>query len=288
MPKGLYELRDKHLLSIDMDRVRKIEWDYGGKRIVCVRAGKEEWKIEEPVKLKADFFAVNDILWSLKDARIKEFFDHDPGALKGDEFNRINLRLGFWEDGKEEGRWLILGKEDNERDGVFVRIEGDRQIYLVDKKLKIDLTKTPFDLRDKSLFSFEREEIFRLQATMADRKYVIERSGQKWKILEPIKAKGDPRKARALLSSIGLLKFNAIIDEMPVKDEPYGLDRASLELVLFNNEGNRLGHLRIGKEVPGKEGLVYGRTGEKSPLYGIDAKMVDEIRKELSDLVESQ
>lgn len=289
IPKGLYDLRNKQLIHIDREKVRKIEWDYGDHRIVCTRTGEDQWNIQEPERFKADFFAINDILWSLKDARIKEFFDYNPKVLpKGDEFKTVHLRIGIWEEGKERERWLIMGKEDPAREGIFVRIEGEKDFYLADKSLKVELTKTPFDLRDKSLFNIERKDVFRIQATVDNKRYVLERSGKNWKVLEPIRSKGDPRKAEAILTSIGLLKFKVILDNGQVRDENCGLESPAFEFTLFDKKGKELCHLQAGRVVPWRgNGIVCVRTGDRYPLYGIEAKMMDEIKKELEELIQS-
>lgn len=287
LPEDLYALRDKRLLAIDRQRVKKIEWDYGDQRIVCEKKGVDLWEISEPTHLRADFFAVNDVLWTLSDGRIDRFYDQHPEELKGDEFDGISLRLGFWEEGEKEGKWLILGKENREKDGVFVRIGGANEVYLAGSKLKDEISKGVFDLRDKRLLSFEKKEIVRLEVKTTEKKYDLKRSGEKWKLLEPRKGKGDPRKVNALLVSIGLVKFKAILEERYSSLGPYGLDKAAMEIQLWTDKGDQLGPLHIGMEVQKKRGILYGRVGQKTHIYWIDAKDIDQIKKELEELVES-
>ncbi len=174
-----------------------------------------------------------------------------------------------------------------EQDGVFVRVGAGKAVYLADRKLQEEITKTVFDLRDKTLLSFENKEIVRLQVKAAEKKYDLKRTGKTWKILEPPKGKRDSKQVNSLLMSIGLMKFRAILEESSASLVPYGLDKASMEIQLWTESGDQLGPLQIGLDVPEKDGIVYGKVGNKSPIYGIDARGIEEIKKELDELMES-
>jgi hypothetical protein len=287
LPNELYALREKRLLTIDRRKVKKIEWNYGDRKIVCEKRGEDFWEISEPTRLKADFFEVNDVLWALQDGRITRFYDQHPDTLKGDEFDRISLKLGYWEDGKKQGQWLLLGKEDMEQDGVFVRTGAGKEVYLANRKFLEEITKTALDLRDKILLDFENKEIVRLQVKTAEKKYELKRTGKTWKILEPPEGKRDSKVVNSLLASIGLVKFKDIFEESSASPASYGLDRASMEIQLWTEKGDPLGPLQIGMDVPEKDGMVYARVGHKALIYGIDVKGIDEIKKVLDELVES-
>ncbi len=77
--KGLNDLRDKSLLTLNADKVSRVELLKKGEELEFDRT-KDGWQILKPSSSPADSFAVNDLVRSLTNARMDLSTAGDPAA----------------------------------------------------------------------------------------------------------------------------------------------------------------------------------------------------------------
>ena len=92
----------------------------------------------------------------------------------------------------------------------------------------------------------------------------LQRAGEEWQILEPVKAEADNGVVGTVTSNIGTLEVQRVVDESPADLKQYGLDPARIE---------------IGFRLKGQKDLQRLLVGDKTPAGGdLFAKRGDEHR----------
>lgn len=127
LPKSLFDLEDRNLLSFDTDSVGKINIVYRGKKYRLSRQ-KEKWSWAgtESNQKKPDTLEVNSLLWKIKD------MEHQ-GKPKDDSYKKKEVEGSislFDKNGKFLGQILWLKEESKKADSKT------RPVVLVRKKEK--------------------------------------------------------------------------------------------------------------------------------------------------------
>lgn len=92
----------------------------------------------------------------------------------------------------------------------------------------------------------------------------LQRAGEEWQLLEPVKAEADNGVVGTVTSNIGTLEVQRVVDENPADLKQYGLDPARIE---------------IGFRLKGQKDLQRLLVGDKTPAGGdLFAKRGDENR----------
>ena len=68
--KKVFDLREKKLLSIDGDKISRVTVDVGQRSIEFGKSGDDDWQILKPKPLRADNFAVGDLVRSVQNGEM--------------------------------------------------------------------------------------------------------------------------------------------------------------------------------------------------------------------------
>jgi hypothetical protein len=143
------------------------------------------WKLTAPSALPPDFkldeSAVSRLPSSLVSLRAADFADDVTDDTAGFVAAHTTV-TGKTTDGKDVV--VHLGKKD-EKSRVYLKIDGDKQVYLVADYTAKGLDRGIDDLRDLSLFSVKLEEVERATFQSGKTRVVVEKSGGTWTLVEP-------------------------------------------------------------------------------------------------------
>lgn len=178
------------------DEITRVVLERGVRRVMLERTAREQnarepapdtapenddttWWITEPLRERAEPFAVHQLLSSLETATWLERFDEQQAALaRGLDAPRISVRVDM--DGISYR--LLVGDASARRDAYYARIGGDgvpeRVTGLVRREIVDDLGIAVDDLRNRELVPYGPREISRLQLQGPGSDLEIERSAQ--------------------------------------------------------------------------------------------------------------
>lgn len=165
-------LREKNVASIEADDVTGLTLEHGKERIVAIRASGEgaQWRLTEPLATAADEWNVKQVINKIRDLRAEGFLSADEAEEAETGFDepqaKVTLRLPEGDPltitlGKSETR--EVGDTAEEKEIVYVRSSRRGEIMLVNADVVDAVRKTAFDLRDKSVVSFKRDDVTRLK-----------------------------------------------------------------------------------------------------------------------------
>jgi len=172
--KSLDDLRDKEMMSVKPDKVSRVALERKGEAIEFART-KDGWQILKPQPMRADSFAVDELVRTAAAARMDlSAKDSDHAAsefAQGAPVATITLT-------GDQGQQTLSVRKDKE--DYFARSNVVDGIYEVDSSLGTGLDKSLDDFRNKKLFDFDFEEPDKIELQAGAKSWVFTHSGSDW------------------------------------------------------------------------------------------------------------
>jgi hypothetical protein len=289
--------QQKRVLSgYSAGKVATVSFQEGDQRITCQREEGSDggWRIAEPVQVRGERWAIEDILDQLERAEKVSTVRAEKGrpldlATYGLDKSVRTVTLAE----KAGGRtWKILiGKDAGAADAVWITLEGDPAVYSVRKslaeKMAVSLTglrskslapRIPFlDLKEATISGTERGTAPAFEVQCA-------RSGRRWEIKAPFYDLADEDRLEQLAAKVHDHRIGAgdfVVDD-PTKASEYGLDRPMLTLTL-KAEGKSQTVVFSFHEADGANTCYAMLQGEPA-IVRVPATLFDDVRRSATDL----
>ena len=289
VPKDASDWRDRTLLAVKRDQVEKVAVQSGSEttEVACIEnCGKipdDKWQIKQPLDAKADAIKVRTLLRNLEDLKVKTFVAEAADALQPYGLDSPSAQVRVWLKEKSEPTTLLVGREDPEKGGSYVKVPERPAVYLIESKDRSDIVKLAPDLRDRKLLAFKAKDVRKIEIVHPDRTVVLEGDGDSWSQTKPEKAKLEAYKARSLLWKLEDLEFKDEWKPTEVAADAHGLESPSATVTLSLQGGKKVDTLKLGKKVADKE-LIYAQLESSRMIYSVDAKILSDLPKGTGDI----
>ena len=258
LDKQSRDLREKHLLPFDQDKVSRVELDVTGKTPLEFGRAGMDWQILKPKPMRADTFQVDELVRKLKDASM------DPAT-------EPKAAAAAFAGGQKTATAKVTGAEGTltlevrkAKDDYYAKSSTLAGAYKVTKEIGDGLNKSLEDFRNKKVFDFGFSDPTRIEIKDGGQSKVIEKSGENWtsggKTMDSISVQNLIDKLRDLAAA----KF---VDS--------GFTTSSLEITVVSNDGKRTEKVQIA--AAGSNFLA--RRDNDSSLYQLDTKAVEDLRE---------
>lgn len=263
--KSPKDLRDKRLLTIDPDKVTRLEL-LAKKQDIEFGRNKDQWQILKPKPLRTDNTTVEELVTKLKDAKM-ELSTSDVDAKKAATAFASATAVATVRVSDASGtQELQVRKKKNDYYARSSVVEG---IYKVLSDLGQQLDKNVSDFRNKKLFDFGFNNPNRIEMHDGSKIYLLTKTGEDW---SSEGKKMDPGTVDSFIDKIRDLSANKFVDS--------GFSASALDLAVTWNDGKR-----VEKVLVSKKGDTYVAKRENEPaLYELDSKAVEDLQKSASDL----
>ena len=266
----LDDVRDRTLLPFDQVEAGQLELVTPKGRIAVVKDGDDRWWFEDVEKREASGPEVRGILNALSLDRIHEFSDLGTAEYSNPGFDRplIDARVKYGPAGATAR--LLVGTEQSKlraaaasitlpraADGVYLARDDARPApFFVGQELVDKLLKTPEQIRDKALASFQRWEADTILVWNSKGQFEFHKSQGEWYLVaERKKAKWDA--VNGILDAPGSPALRWI--DRPAAAASYGLDRPVIRVVVKKG-GAVLADLSLGSAAP--DGILALAAGD--------------------------
>jgi len=239
------DLRSKKVLVFKKDDVERLALKFDDTEIELRKRKEGEetrWRMLKPVKVPADTWRVDDILWALDGAQAEGFIDK-PTNLAEFGLDKPQLELRLWEKGRSQPKVIWMSVKGNA--GYLRTSEGDT-VYKVRASLLDDLKKSPNDLRDLQVVKFKRDDAEEIILRW-DKKRVrlVKRGERNWEIVEPKRKSANWDTVDRILSELESMRAEKWVAEKPQPE--HGLDKPQLTAEI-KLKGNRTITVKFGKQ----------------------------------------
>jgi hypothetical protein len=148
--KNTFALRDKSVITIDREKVDRVEIVRDGKPAVTLAKTGTDWRIVAPVMARADFAAVEGALERLSSAQMQGIVPAEDGDLKK---RRLDPPVAAITAGAGSSRaTLMFGETENAL--IYAKDASRPMVFTVAPTLYTDVIRDLGEFRRKDLFDF--------------------------------------------------------------------------------------------------------------------------------------
>jgi len=170
--------------------------------------------------------------------------------------------------------------------GLFARVPGRPRVFTVSSTLENTLVKTAFDLRDRTLVRFKKDDLLWFEATDKGKvAFRVDRAAvsDDWRISAPLATRAARWTVDSFLGLVENLKMESIVTESAAARDlaRYGLGPAARKVILGLGP-DKTAVIEIGKKTD--ENRYYARGGSSTVVATINAGLVDDLDKGLKNL----
>jgi Domain of unknown function (DUF4340) len=271
------EVRDRTVLAVDPERVRRLAIDRADAHIAVARVAERRWRVERPFAGPGDDGIIRDLLWKLQATRSRAVA---PARGDGDHgLDRPHARVTIEADG-EAPRILAVVLDGASGRELYARVEGRDEIHVVDAQLLSDLAIEPEALRDRQLLVLDRREAERITIRYPDVALVLERGAEGWKVTTPVQGEALPTLVENLLEVLPNIRYRTMVSARAGDLAVWGLDRPRRVVTVGLRGGRALPDLLVGREEGGEHFVMVAGT---QAVYKVDSRLLRVIPDDPAD-----
>lgn len=273
--------KEKILFSMSKDNINSIIYENNNRRIKAELVQKNNsWFLKSPVDYKADTYNVDTMLNTILNAQYEEKIENVKNL---DDFGLKVPSIVYTLDTKKDGKKsFIVGEKSPTDSSLYVSL-GNNIVYLIGGSNFYPLDKTVFDLRDKSIFSFEKENITTTKINNSFGNFVLKKDkDSNWNIESPKKYKADKFKMDNIFTKLFEDKLSDFVLDNPTeKDlETYGLTKPNMTIFMSNDKGINA-NLLMGLDTGD---YTYAKLDDKNVIFKVNKSISDFFKVTLNDL----
>ncbi len=256
--KSVDELRDKRLLTLDFEKLSRIELT-AKKETIEFGRNKDQWQILRPKPLRADQFAVEDLVRSLREAKMELSASDDAKKIESGFKSGTMVATAKLTDASATQELQIHKNKDD----YYAKSNAVAGVYRVASSLGTSTDKGLADFRNKKLFDFGFVDPDKIEIHDGSKSYFLTRSGSDWW--------SDGKKMDE--STVSTL-VGAIRDLSATKFPDSGFTTSALEITVISDNGKR-----AEKVLLSKSGDSYVAKRENEPaLYELNASAITDLQ----------
>lgn len=201
VPSTVSAFRDRTLFPGSASDVRQIRIRRPAGYLQIIRGEGGTWRILQPIRARTDRAAAARLIDGILSARILNFVQDavTVGSPYGLDETAMELTVDFDRIGAQSVAIQIGHPVDPKEKRVYARRTGGDSVFTVPEGLARLLT-TPLDqLRDSRLVAMPVDEIGAVSIERESGRLRMTRSGDAWRIIEPIAADADAARVTAFL-----------------------------------------------------------------------------------------
>jgi hypothetical protein len=267
--KSLNDVRDKRLLTVNADKISRIELINKRKnQEIEFGRNKYEWQIVKPKPLRADSVQVSELTRKLTDAKM----DLSGSDGKDDALEFVHaIPIGTVKVTDESGtQELQVRKSQGSKDKYYAKSSAVAGAYKIDSDLGAAVDKSLDDFRNRKLFDFGYNEPNRIELHDGSKAHFLTRSGEDW--WSGNGKKVDAGSVQSLISKLRDLNADKFLDS--------GFARPAVEASVVSDDGKRVEKVVLAKS---SRGYVARRENE-SALYQLSSSSVVDLQKAAEEI----
>ena len=242
-----------------------------------------DWRLAEPLETGAEATTVRSMITTLeglKEDRLIEEDSADPSRF-GLAEARFEVTLGL-ADGTSAG--LKVGNKSPVGSNSYMMREGESDVLLAGSNLEFALKKKLFDLREKKVVSFARDDLRGISVRSAGGDLELVRKDDSWWIEKPIHAKAKKTDVNKMITSLANLKAKRFEDGHEQAPASFGLDEPRMRVALTLGEEVAVKTILIGAAASDRAGELYAKRAGAKEISVVADKVFEDLSVKAEDL----
>ncbi|RKU31362.1 hypothetical protein C6497_02390 [Candidatus Poribacteria bacterium] len=283
--------RISEIYNLQPNEIQKIHIQYDNtdlQNIVIIKDPFSNWKITSPFITNADTKKINELISEFVNKQIKEKLEVTEYKKYGLEKPTIQIKL--WTSQNGQPKTFSLGKKAINY-SVYTKEATEDHIFLIESSALQDLSKSPNDIRDKSVLNFNPNSITQLHFVKPD-EFICQKLDGIWKIIQPLNLDADSDLIDSMLTELHALKVSTFEVDGDIGTtllDKYGMLNPITKLKVNRNDDSI--NLDIGSRVinsdpqtNNEEEYVYVRSSNIGGIYTVSNQIIKILNKTLLDI----
>jgi len=287
--KKVKEELSKKLLLIDFDEVIGIDLRNEFGAVSFAKPLNGLFSITSPIIADGDKFVIDGMLRAVKNVKkVREISTGINANLLPYGLETPLTELTFLlSDSSLSG--ISLGGESPTGEFIFASALGDDKIYTIPKAVFSQTNKNLFELREKKLLNFRRDEMGKITVSTAEFKYEINRLGNGFLMMFPVTVNLDVNKVNAMLSRVSNERAKKFVDTEIPPSSVTGLAEKETSISMIGSNPPRQFELIIGNKVK-EDGkwYRYAKDASKPTIFLIDSSFAEFIERDPFELMKKE
>jgi hypothetical protein len=287
LPGQEREAESKKLVTLKKDAVTGMTLAYPDRTIVLEKNAEGDWRLTQPVTADADDPVVNNMLTAIEVAEVSRSLDDvgDKLASYGLAPPEATVTLTLKEGSVPP---IKVGKTTQIGSAAYLQKGDDPKVHIGTMAFQSGMKKQVKDLRDKSIVTFEDQDVQKIELVKEGSVITAERGeGDKWRITKPGDYPADSAEMRALLASIRGLRADDFVSDDPAADlAPFGLTSPQLRVSVWTGKDAAQKTLLLGafKDDEANKKSIYAKRAELPSVVTLPDFALRNVDKSLSTL----
>jgi hypothetical protein len=268
LDKSLKDLRDKRLLTVNPEKISRIELVRKNQDIEFGR-NKDDWQILKPKPLRADGNQVSELVRKLADAKM-DLSSSDPKEAASAFANAMPIATVKLTDESGTQELQVRKKQvGRSSEAYYAKSSAVDGVYRINSDVGPALDKDLDDVRNKKLFDFGSVDPNKLELHVGSKAYFLVRSGDDWWWNGK---KMDAGTVQSLISDLRDLSADRFPDS--------GFANPTMDVTVTSDDGKR-----VERVLMAKSGNVYLAKRDNEPaVYQLNSSSVDRLQKAADDI----
>jgi Domain of unknown function (DUF4340) len=268
------------VFSVRADAIDEITVKSSGGDKTTLKKTNGSWQIQDPIDTPADEAEVSGLVTGLATVDVVRTIDENPGDLKQFGLADPRVAITFKTAGGAPARQLLIGDKTAASGDLYAKLPNQKKVFLIAGSFDASFDRSTFDLRQKSLLTFDRDKVDRLTVQSPGKAVVLTRANGEWKIEKPYQAPADYGTVEGLIGRVQTAQMKAITAQDAVDLKPYGLDKPDVSITF--GLGASQATLMLGKKAD--TGTVYAKDASRPMVFTVDSALVEDVNKSADQL----
>src|ERR1035438_4468755 len=190
------------ILSIPDDQFQEIKVKKLTGEVQDLHRVNGKWQLTQPVQLSADADTVGTMVSALSSLSADKIIEDKAADLQpyGLQMPTLDITV-VKKDGKSSE--VLIGDDTPTGSGAYAKLAADSRVFTVTSYVKSSLDKTPTDLRDKRLLTFDSDKLTRVELQAKGQPVEFGKNNQnEWQILKPRPLRADGSQVETLITKL--------------------------------------------------------------------------------------
>ena len=266
----------QNVVNFDRSKIDGIVIKNGDQQIE-IRRRENKWRLETPIKDQADGALIENLLsnlenWQKEGTIPAKAIEVDKSKLTEYGLNNPKLKLKLLGQGRPPEIWF--GKDAALEGRMYVRLQNSKETFLAKQSVRKDIDKKPEEFRDRKLTDLTTVQVHRITLKTPAGEMELEKKGDHWDIVKPLRARADDGKVGDLISQITSARIQQFVADDRGDLRPYGLAEPRGSITLFDETEKKDRKVEIGESIK-----VFGREnkGQTLQIGSVPEKEKDQI-----------
>jgi hypothetical protein len=265
------------LISIPDDQFQEIRIKKLTGELQDLRRVNGKWQLTQPTQLSADPDTVGSMVSTLSSLNADKLIEDKAADLQPYGLNIPTLDITIVKkDGKSDE--VLIGDDTPTGSGAYAKLAADARVFTVASFTKTSLDKTPTDLRDKRLLTFDSDKLTRVELAAKGTPIEFGKNNRnEWQILKPRPLRADGSQVDTLITKLKDAKMDLNGAQLDVAKNFAAAARVAT-VVVADAGGNQT--LEVRKD---KDKNCYAKSSAVEGTYKVASDLADALDKNLDD-----